>query len=451
MPRVARWKLNRLNPAQIVLIGFFLLIMTGTGLLMLPISSRSGVVTPFADALFTATSATCVTGLIVFDTYTYWTFFGQLVILIMIQIGGLGVVTMAVAGAAIAGKKIGLKQRVVMQESISAPQMSGIVRLTNFIIRATAFLEGAGACILAIRFIPMYGVARGIWFSVFHSISAFCNAGFDLMGEDAPMSSLTSFSDDALVIVPIMLLITIGGLGFFTWHDILENKWRVHHYRLQTKLVLLTSALLIVIPSLYFFFYEFAQPQWSYMTFSERVLSSLFTVVTPRTAGFNSVDFTMLHSSGALLITCLMIIGGSPGSTAGGVKTTLLAVVLLSARATLQRRDSLHAFGRRIPPEILRSAVTLFTLYGSLLLTGTMLISCIDGVSAGAVVFECASAIGTVGLTLNLTPTLSTASHIILTLLMYFGRMGGLTVLYAVTSGRYRSMAQLPQEKITVG
>ncbi len=451
MPRTARWKIQHLNPAQIVLIGFFLLILTGTGLLMLPISSRTGEVTPFVDSLFTATSATCVTGLVVYDTWTHWTLFGQIVILTMIQIGGLGVVTMAVAAAMVSGKRIGLKERVVMQESISAPQMGGIVRLTTFILRATALLELAAACVLAIRFNPKYGVLRGIWFSIFHSVSAFCNAGFDLMGIEAPFSSLTAYTGDTFVVGPVMLLITIGGLGFFTWHDMLTHKLRVRQYRLQTKIVLITSFLLILLPALYFFFYEFSKPAWADMTLGERILGALFSSITPRTAGFNSVDFTLLRGTGVLVLIFLMVIGGSPGSTAGGVKTTSLAVVLLSARATLLRRDSLHAFGRRIVPEILRSAVTLFVLYGTLLLTGTMLICCIDDASVEAVAFECASAIGTVGLTLNLTPTLSTASHVILVLLMYFGRMGGLTVLYAVSSGRYRTMAQLPQEKLTVG
>ena len=443
-------KRNRISPAQIIMIGFLLLILTGALLLMLPISSKSGEITAFPDALFTATSATCVTGLIVFDTYQHWTLFGQAVILILIQIGGMGVVTMAVAIFIITGKKIGLRQRFVMQESISAPKMGGIIRLTGFIVKATLCFEGAGAIVMAIRFCPKMGL-EGIWYAIFHSISAFCNAGFDLMGQNEAFSSLTGFSADPLINLPIMLLITTGGIGFFAWSDIRENKLRFHNYRLQTKLVLATSLLLIALPALYLFFFEFSRPEWAGMGLGERIWASLFQAVTPRTAGFNTVDLTKLHSISILIMICMMLIGGSPGSTAGGFKTTSLAVVFLCLRSVFKKQEGIEGFHRRIPADTLRNAVTILTLYIVLFLTGSILICLFDNVALTDSLFECASAIGTVGLTLGITTTLSLPSHLILILLMYFGRVGGLTMLYAVSNSHNPSPSQMPLEKISVG
>lgn len=443
-------KRNRISPAQIIMIGFLLLILTGALLLMLPISSKSGEITAFPDALFTATSATCVTGLIVFDTYQHWSLFGQAVILILIQIGGMGVVTMAVAIFITTGKKIGLRQRFVMQESISAPKMGGIIRLTGFIVKATLCFEGAGAIVMAIRFCPEMGL-EGIWYAIFHSISAFCNAGFDLMGQNEAFSSLTGFSADPLINLPIMLLITIGGIGFFVWSDIRQNKLRFHNYRLQTKLVLATSLLLIALPALYLFFFEFSRPEWAGMGLGERIWASLFQAVTPRTAGFNTVDLTKLHSISILIMICMMLIGGSPGSTAGGFKTTSLAVVFLCLRSVFKKQEGIEGFHRRVPAETLRNAVTILTLYIILFLTGSILICLFDNVALTDSLFECASAIGTVGLTLGITTTLSLPSHLILILLMYFGRVGGLTMLYAVSNGHNPAPSQMPQEKISVG
>lgn len=428
-----------------------LIILIGSLLLMLPFSTKDGQGASFFDALFTATSATCVTGLVVNDTYSYWTEFGQAIILLLIQIGGMGVVTMAIAISLFTGRKIGLRERYVMQESISAPQVGGIVRLTHYIIRTTFLLEAIGAVILAIRFIPEMGVGRGVWNAVFHSISAFCNAGFDLMGKNSPFSSLTGYTSDPIVNLVIILLIILGGIGFFAWHDITQNKLKFHVYRLQTKLVLITTGFLILIPFLYFLFLEFSAPVWRDMTWGERIWASLFQSVTPRTAGFNTVDLTLLGGSGVLLMILLMLIGGSPGSTAGGFKTTTFAVFILSVKSVFKRKDSLQCFGRRLPPEALRGAVTLFTLYIGLFLTGGILISSIDQVPLSQSLFETASAIGTVGLSLGITADLSMVSRCILIFLMYFGRVGGLTMIYAVANGQIPAPSQLPQEKITVG
>ena len=442
----------RLSPARIMLLGFGLLGVVGALLLTLPIATRDGQGAPFLDALFTATSATCVTGLVVQDTSLYWTVFGQAVIILLIQIGGMGVVTAAVTLSMLAGRRIGLKQRWVMQESISAPQVGGIVRRTRFILAATFLMEGIGALLLALRFCPEMGL-RGIWYAVFHSISSFCNAGFDLMGAEAgtPFVSLTGYADDPLVTLTVAGLIALGGIGFITWGDVREHKWHVRAYCLQTKLVLTVTALLILLPTLFFLFYEFQLPQWQSLTGKEKVLGALFQSVTPRTAGYNTVDLTLLSGPSQMIITMLMLIGASPGSTAGGFKVTTLAVFFLAAKSVFLKKESLQSFGRRLPVDTLRSAAAIFLMYLGLFLLGGTAISCMEGVSLSAALFETASAIGTVGLTLGITPDLGAASQLILIFLMYFGRVGGLTLVYAVLPDSGTVPSQLPQERISVG
>ena len=444
-------KQGRITPAQIILIGFMALILAGTGLLMLPVSTQDGAGASFSDALFTATSATCVTGLIVQDTATYWSGFGQAVLLALIQTGGMGVVTMAIAVEIFSGRKIGLRQRFVMQESISAPQMGGIVRITGFILKATLLFEGAGAVLLAFRFCPRMGFFRGLWYAVFHSVSAFCNAGFDLMGVEAKFASLTGFAGDPVVNAAVMLLIITGGIGFFVWDDIRQNKWRFRAYRLQTKIVLTTTAVLLAAPFAFYLAYEFTAANWGELTAGQRVWAALFQAVSPRTAGFNTVDLAQMQTPSLLVMIVLMLVGGSPGSTAGGFKTTSLAVVFLCIRAVLCRRDSIQVFGRRFPPEVLRNTVTILFLYVLLFLLGGVALCCLDGIPMLAALFESASAVGTVGLTLGVTTQLGTASRIILILMMLFGRVGAMTMLYAFTGNFVPSPAQMPQEKITVG
>lgn len=440
-----------LTPAKIILGGFFLIIFTGGILLSLPIASKSGQATPFLDAIFTSTSATCVTGLIVHDTYSYWSIFGQAVLLLLIQIGGMGVVTLAIAITLFSGKKIGLKQRFVMQESISAPQVGGIIRMTKFIVKGTILFELAGAAIMAIQFCPQVGFVRGLWFSVFHSISAFCNAGFDLMGNTSgPFSSLTSYTGNPVVTLPVMALIVIGGIGFFVWDDIRTNKLRYKYYHLQTKIVLVTTFLLIVIPAALLFIFEFSRAEWGEMPVGERILASLFQSVTPRTAGFNTVDLNELSMSAQLLCIIMMLIGGSPGSTAGGIKTTTFALAFLCVRSAFQNQESIQCCKRRIPYDILRNAIAIMTMYLSMFLLASFLISWADGVALKTSAFEASSAIATVGLSLGITADLGAFSKILLMLLMYFGRVGGLTMLYALTN-RNKLPVMLPQERITVG
>lgn len=444
-------KMDRTTPAQIIILGFLFLIAIGTALLMLPVSTSGPGGASFLDALFTATSATCVTGLVVQDTALYWSPFGQTVLLVLIQIGGMGVVTMAVAIFIFTGRHISLKQRWVMQESISAPQVGGIVRQTRFILKTALAMEAAGAALLALRFCPQMGV-RGVWYAVFHSISAFCNAGFDLMGvRSGPCSSLTSYTADSLVNITIILLIVLGGIGFMTWQDFREHKWHLRSMRLQTKVVLSTTAILLAGGFLYFFLYEFRQPQWQSLGTGERFWAALFQTVTPRTAGFNTVDLSQMTPPSQLLTILLMLVGGSPGSTAGGFKTTTLAVLLLTTAAVFRRRDTAHCFGRRLQDEAVHNAMALFVIYLLLAVTGGILICCIDGIPLMGALFESSSAVATVGLSLGYTAGLSAASRLILIFLMYFGRVGGLTVIYAVTVRGTGKVSQFPQERLTVG
>ena len=448
MKHMFKKRIARITPGQMIIISFISLILIGTCFLMLPISTNTNQSTPFLDALFTATSASCVTGLVVQDTASYWSLFGQLVILILIQIGGLGVITMAILLFVLKKRKIGFKQRYFMQQSISAPQLGGIIRNTKWILKAVLLVELCGTFLLALRFIPQFGFLKGLWFSLFHSISAFCNAGFDLMGQKHPFSSLTSYANDSLVSNVISVLIVIGGLGFFVWQDILKNKLHFHKYSLHSKIVLSTTLILLVGGTLFFFFNDFSH--WN-IPLSEQLDASIFQSVSPRTAGFNTVDLTRLTESGILFMTLLMLIGGSPGSTAGGFKTTTLAVLILSIRAVFNHKQNPQCFGRRISNDTLNSAAALFMLYIVLLFTGTFLIASIDHVPILTSLFENASAIGTVGLTLGITPGLSNFSHCILIFLMFFGRVGGLTLLLAISKHQIASNANLPQENITIG
>ena len=444
-------KMDRITPAQIIILGFLFLITVGTALLMLPVSTSGPGGASFLDALFTATSATCVTGLVVQDTALYWSPFGQAIILVLIQLGGMGVVTMAVAIFIFTGRHISLKQRWVMQESISAPQVGGIVRQTRFILKTALAMEAVGAALLALRFCPQMGI-KGIWYAVFHSISAFCNAGFDLMGiRSGPCSSLTSYTADSLVNIAIILLIVLGGIGFMTWQDFREHKWHLRAMRLQTKVVLSTTVILLAVGFLYFFLYEFRQPQWQSLGAGERFWAALFQTITPRTAGFNTVDLSQMTPSSQLITILLMLVGGSPGSTAGGFKTTTLAVMLLTTAAVFRRRDTAHCFGRRLQDEAVHSAMALFVIYLLLAVAGGILICCIDGIPLMGALFESSSAVATVGLSLGYTAGLSAASRLILIFLMYFGRVGGLTVIYAVTVRGTGKVSQYPQERLTVG
>ena len=437
---------HRLSSFQIIILGFAGVILLGALLLMLPLSTTAGCVTPFHEALFTATSAVCVTGLVVQDTGSYWSVFGQAVILTLIQIGGLGVVTVAASFALLSGRRISLMQRSIMQDAISAPKVGGIVRLTRFILRGTFLIELIGALAMLPVFCRDYGW-RGIWMAVFHSISAFCNAGFDILGTNNNLyPSLTGYVQNPVINITIMLLIITGGIGFLTWDDICENKLHFHRYRMQSKVIVIVTLMLIVLPALFFFFADFGA-----LPLGERIQAALFQSVTPRTAGFNTVDLSAMSGASLGVMILLMLIGGSPGSTAGGMKTTTLAVLLANAAATFRRRDSAQFFGRRLDCGAVKTAATILTMYLALFFGGGVFISIYENLPLSSCLYEAASAVGTVGLTLGITPQLHIPSQMVLIALMYLGRVGGLTLIYAALSGKKTSNAKLPLEEITIG
>ena len=443
------WRLlhkNNKSPFRIIIFGFLLVIFMGSFLLMLPISTKTGECTPFLDALFTSTSAVCVTGLVIHDTATYWSNFGQSVIILLIQIGGLGVITVAGAFTILSGRKIGLMQRSTMQEAIAAPNMGGIVRRTGFILKTALAVELFGAVLLFTVFFCEFGLLKGAWYSLFHSISAFCNAGFDLMGVKAPFSSLTDYAGNPVISIVIALLIAIGGIGFLTWEDIRTNGLHFQKYRMQSKVILTVTGALILIPTIYFFLFEFTQAPMG-----ERVLLSFFQAVTPRTAGFNTADLTAMSETGQFVIIILMLIGGSPGSTAGGMKTTTFAVLLANTLAVFRRKEHPSFFNRRLSNEVVSQASTILIMYLVLFLTAGLVISRVENLPVLTCLFETASAIGTVGLSLGITPQLSSISHLLLIVLMFFGRVGGLTLIFAALSHVQGNSARLPQERITVG
>lgn len=445
--RVNMNKARQLTYVQTIALGFFLIILLGTLLLMLPISSKSGTVTGFVPALFTATSASCVTGLVVVDTGTYWTFFGQAVILVLIQIGGLGFMTIATLFSRLVKHRMSMRERGVMATSISSNSFGRITEITRTIGSGTLIFEAVGAVLLCIRFIPERGFAEGLWFGIFHSVTAFCNAGFDILGDYA---SLTAYYDDALVCVTIMVLITIGGIGFLVWDDVKRNGLRWRRYELQTKLVLSTSAILTFGGAVVFFFLERNRMNAD-MSLGEQVLVSFFSSVTPRTAGFNSVDTAALSPGSKLLTMILMFIGGSSGSTAGGVKTSTVAVLAVClASGVLGKRDP-EIFGRRISNDDARRAGVMVFMNISLALGGALLISLAQDFELTDLLFEVMSAMGTVGMTTGITRDLSSFSALIITLLMYLGRVGSISFAMALLERRAHSPVRCPEEAVTIG
>ncbi len=446
MPEEIIHQKHRLSSFQIIISGFVGVILLGALLLMLPVSTTEGCITPFNETLFTATSAVCVTGLVVQDTGSYWSGFGQAVILALIQIGGLGVVTVAASFALLSGRKISLMQRSTMQDAISAPKVGGVVRLTQFILRGTFLIELLGAAAMLPVFCRDYGW-RGIWMAVLHSISAFCNAGFDILGtENNLYPSLTGYTGSPIINITIMLLIVIGGIGFLTWDDICEHKWHFHRYRVQSKVILVITGFLIVVPAAFFFFVDF-----SALPTGTQLLVSFFQSVTTRTAGFNTVALSAMSGASKGIMILLMLIGGAPGSTAGGMKTTTLGVLLANAVATFRQRDNAQFFKRRIDCNTVKTASTILTMYLTLFFGGGIFISVYEHLPLSDCLYETSSAVGTVGLTLGITPQLHIPSQIVLIILMYLGRVGGLTLIYATLSGKKAGNAKLPQEKITVG
>lgn len=435
---------------QMLSVGFGLIIFAGALLLMLPAASREGNWTPFLDALFTATSATCVTGLVVADTYQHWSLFGQLVILALIQTGGLGFITIGAYISVVLKKKIGLKGRTAIHESISTIEIAGVVRLVKKIIRGTFLFEMAGAVLLALRFIPEFGVLRGTYFGIFHSISAFCNAGFDLMGIREEYSSLVAYEGDVVVNLTIMGLIIIGGAGFIVWEDFLRNRFHFKKYLLHSKILLTASGILIAGGAVLYFLFEY-NGLFADMTMKEKLLGSLFAAVTPRTAGFNTTDLGGMNNASRLLTMVLMFIGGGSGSTAGGIKVTTAVVMVLSAVTMIRRTPGVNIFGRRLDEDAVRRASAIMMCNLILIFLASLLIFAVQPLDFSDVFMETFSAMGTVGLSAGITRSLLPASRIAVILLMYCGRLGSLTFALVFAQRKAVPPVQQPVEKIVVG
>ena len=441
---------RRLTNSKTIILGFFCIIMVGALLLMLPISTKAGQETTFLGALFTSVSATCVTGLVVYDTFTHWTTFGQLVLLILIQIGGLGFITISTSLMIALRRKIGLSRRALIQESLSTLQIRGSVMLVRRIVIGTLLFETVGAALLSIRFVQDMGWGKGIYYGIFHAVSAFCNAGFDIMGYRGEYSSFCSYFDDPLVILTLSALIIIGGIGFVVWEDLHINKWNVKRYRFQTKAVLLTTTLLLIGGTGLFLIME-RNHLFAGMSTGDKLLSALFSAVTPRTAGFNSIDTASLSSGGMLTTIVLMFVGGSPGSTAGGIKTTTLFVIVLYIRSYLLRQKDCVAFKHRMDTEVVKKACIVVFIHLFLAIIGSMIILSVQSLPMPDVLFEVFSAGGTVGMSTGITRQLNAISKIVIMILMFFGRMGSLTFAMSFTERRKTEEIRYMAEPIIVG
>lgn len=440
---------KKLSRNQILALGFFIIILIGAIILSLPISISNNKKISFLDAMFTATSAVCVTGLIAVDTGTYWTAFGKFVIISLIQVGGLGFMTLSTLGVIIMGKKISFSERLLIKESINSGKLSGVVKLSKNIVLIALSIELIGALLLSFVFIPERGFLVGIAYSLFHSISAFCNAGFDIFGN---FSSLTMYKTDYLINIVIMMLIILGGLGFATMIDIKEKK-KFKRFSLHTKIVCITTALLILIPTVIFFIIEFNNPKTiGDLNIADKILVSLFQIVSPRTAGFNTINLADMKDGTKFLTIVLMFIGGSPASTAGGFKTTTFAIIIIAVISLIKEREHIEAFGRTISYKILNKALIILCIGFFLIFTGTMILSIANQqFDFLTILYEVTSAYGTVGLTLGITTQIDAISKIVLMIIMFLGRVGSLTILYAFITNTNNCKYLYPKEDITVG
>ena len=437
---------TRIKPSLLFLLSFVFVILVGAGLLSLPNATTHRI--PFIDALFISTTSVCVTGLTTVDVATCFTHIGHIIILILIQIGGIGVMTFTSFFALSFMGKSSFTSKMMLKDMLNEDRTGGLFRVILNILFVTLFIEGIGAYFIYmdVRGSLPGGTQQELFYAMFHAVSAFCNAGFDLLGVRTPFSSLTSYAANPVINFTIMFLIVVGGIGFLTWDDIRANRLHLRKYRMQSKVILCTTAVLLIVPAMYFYFFEFDD-----LTRKERLLSSLFQAVTPRTAGFNTVELTDLSEAGQFITIALMLIGGSPGSTAGGLKTTTIAVLFTTAISTFRRRENANIFGRRIDDDVVKNAATISLMYITLCCTGGLIISVSEGLPMITCLFETASAVGTVGLSLGITPELNLLSRVVLILLMFFGRVGGLTLIFAALSGVQKKVSKLPKEKITVG
>ncbi|MCI8341648.1 MAG: Trk family potassium uptake protein [Firmicutes bacterium] len=439
----------KLSPNQIIAAGFLAIILLGTVLLKLPFVSREGRALPFLDSLFTATSATCVTGLVVADTWNQFNFAGQLILLLLIQTGGLGYMTMVMMASILLGKKISLRGRSIMAESVSIERLSDSVSLPRYIIAGTLGIEGLGAVLLSFRFVPELGFFRGIWYAVFHSVSAFCNAGFDLMGFREPYASLTYYAEDPLVNITVCGLVLLGGLGFIVWRDVWNNGLHFRRYSLHSKLMLVAS-LVLTLGGAFLFWLAERGNTLSEMPLQKQAVTALFQAVSPRTAGFNTIDTSALSGAGSLLVIVLMFVGAGPGSTGGGVKVTTVTVCLMTLFSYIRGRREVGAFNRRLNEEQIRRASAGMTLYLALTMTGCFIMLNVQPLPLRDIMFEIFSAMSTVGLSTGITRMLVPVNRVIIIILMFCGRIGSLTMMMAMAQ-RIPPRIKDPVENIAVG
>ena len=453
-------KRTHLTPVRILSMGFAVVILIGAGLLKLPVSAANGISTPFIDCLFVSTSATCVTGLVTVDTGTHWSYFGKTVIMFLIEIGGLGFMSFSTLFALILGRKITLKERLIMQESMNTTGLQGLVNLAKYILMFTFSVQVVAALILSTQFIPQFGMAKGIYYSIFHSVSGFCNAGIDLFGN---FNSVTSYHSNPVILITLGSLIIIGGLGFYVWQELYrvfkENGFWMGLKKLpkklsmNAKLVLSVTGILILGGTVFMFLFEMNNPATiQSMSLGDKILNSWFAIVTPRTAGFNSLPTADMSHAGRFLTIILMFIGGSPGSTAGGIKTTTLGLLIFTVISVVKGRHDTEIFKKRIAPELVLRSLAIVFIAISLVVTVVMIL-CIteQGVSLEYLIYETVSAFGTVGLTLGLTPNLSFAGKMVIAMTMYIGRLGPLTLVVALARRSRLRGIRYPEDKIIVG
>ncbi len=445
-------KIKKIKPSgwQIIALGYAVVILLGSFLLSTPIASKQRIWTSYIDALFTSTSATCVTGLVVFDTYTHWSIFGQIVIIVLTQIGGIGFMTIISLFAIITRRQIGIYERTILVKSAGTMRFAGVVKLIKKILIGTFLFETLGAILLSIEFIPKMGFGRGLYYAIFHSISAFCNAGFDLMGVFGQYSSLSHYLNNPIVNFTIMMLTVIGGLGFIVWGDIWDCRFRMSKYQWHTKIVLTTTIVLIISATILYMLFE-NNNLYKDMNFFESLMAALFQAVTPRTSGFSTIDLNNLSDSSILLATMLMFIGGSSGSTAGGIKITTFVVILFGIKTIVKPNASITIGKKKLEEGVLRQALAIFTSYIAAIFFCSVIVCAIEPFTIKQVVFEIVSAIGTVGLSLGITPGLSVLSKIIVCLLMYAGRVGIITIVLAFVQKRSNPPVQKPTGELLIG
>ena len=439
--------IKRMSFTQFLMFGYSVVILVSALLLMLPISSTDRVFTPLNACVFTTTSALSGTGLILFDTYTYWSLFGQIIILLVIQVGGIGFMSIALFAMSFTGKKIGLKQRVTMRESIGGMSDGGIVKMTKFILKGTILFEGAGTVATSFFFVPRCGFFRGVYFALFHSISAFCTAGMDLMGYFEPYSSLINYNDSLILNIPIIILLMVGGIGFFTWSDIVTHKLHFKKYSAQTKIILAITVIFYVVGMADMLLLEWNNTLDG-LEPGDKILASSMLMTSGRDAGFTSVNVGMLKQTTIMIMLIFMFVGGSPGSTACGIKVTTFAVMMLTISSVFRRKKSVECFGRRIDDSTVRNACCITTLYISVVVVGAMIITAVDGLELTPVVFELVSAISSIGLSMGITQELSDLSVAIVIFIMFFGRIGGISFIVSMSNNVASNKAQLPEEKI---